>query len=160
MQMLLGKKVLFHGQHAPNVHLLQYSFKKKKDRNGSRYLSCFYYKVYCDHENQGKQRLQSVVVIGLPSGKANVIDKWRPYSLCSEKTMKNGSSYVSRSPYPMMTVPPTRRWGSFFIIGGKLVPRVLLKLDRELFCIYTSSRGIMFFQLLQPSVFNRLAGLQ
>ena len=33
MQMLLGKKVLFHGQHALNVHLLQYSFfffKKKK----------------------------------------------------------------------------------------------------------------------------------
>lgn len=30
MQMLLGKKVLFHGQHALNVHLLQYSLKKKK----------------------------------------------------------------------------------------------------------------------------------
>jgi len=69
MQMLLGKKVLFHGQHALNVHLLQHS-SKKKDRNGARYLSCFYYKVYCDRENHGKQRLQSVLVIGLPSGKS------------------------------------------------------------------------------------------
>ena len=101
MQMLLGKKVLFHGQHALNVHLLQYSLKKK-DRNGVRYLSCFYYKVYRDRENHGKQRLQSVLVIGLQGGKANAIDKWRPYSLCSEKTMKNGSSYVSRPPYATM----------------------------------------------------------
>ena len=30
MQILLGKKVLFDGQHALNVHLLQYSLKKKK----------------------------------------------------------------------------------------------------------------------------------
>ena len=76
--------------------------KKKKDRNGVRYLSCFYYKVYRDRENHGKQRLQSVLVIGLQGGKANAIDKWRPYSLCSEKTMKNGSSYVSRPPYATM----------------------------------------------------------
>ena len=43
--------------------------QKKKDRCVARYLSCFYYKVYCDRENHGKQRLQSVLVIGLPSGK-------------------------------------------------------------------------------------------
>lgn len=72
------------------------------DRNGARYLSCFYYKVYCDRENHGKQCLQSVLVIGLLGGKANAIDKWRPYSLCSEKTVKNGSSYVSRPPYATM----------------------------------------------------------
>ena len=70
MQMLLGKKVLFHGQHALNVHLLQYSLKKKKDRNGARYLSCFYYKEYHHRENHGKQRLQSVLVIGLLGGKS------------------------------------------------------------------------------------------
>ena len=69
MQMLLGKKVLFHGQHALNVHLLQYSLKKK-DRNGARYLSCFYYKEYHHRENHGKQRLQSVLVIGLLGGKS------------------------------------------------------------------------------------------
>ena len=42
------------------------------------------------------------LLLGCLVAKANAIDKWRPYSLCCEKTMKNGSSYVSRPPYATM----------------------------------------------------------
>ena len=102
MQMLLGKKVLFHGQHALNVHLLQYSLKKKKTEMVSDTCLAFITKYIAIAKIMESSVLQSVLVIGLQGGKANAIDKWRPYSLCSEKTMKNGSSYVSRPPYATM----------------------------------------------------------